>query len=357
LKRGLNNDVYIIRSRSTDGVVGIAVAHDYIQYLYPILQRLIIPYFLGKDVRDLKDLLDGVYRFRSNYKLAGLALWCCIAWVEISLLDLLGKYLQKPIVEVLGGQLIDKVPVYLSSVRRDTTPEQEIAWIEKRLKETGARVVKFKIGGRMSMNIDAMPKRTETLVMRARKTFGDQITLGVDGNGSFDAKHGIEIGKFLESFGVAFFEEPCPFDDFAATERVTKSLNLTITGGEQETSLARFEYMARHGVVNVLQPDLIYNGGFIRTLRVAEIAARSRIPLTIHNARLGIDSLYMAQFASFLPGVYQEYNAASESSSTWCAPSLTIKDGMLHVPRGAGLGIEIDPDLLRRAHRFQHNQI
>jgi len=344
---------YLIRSRSTDGVVGVSSSHDKIRQFFPILQELIIPYFIGKDARKIPTLIDEVYRFRSNYKLSGLALWCCMAWVEISLLDLLGKHAQKSICQLLGGSDRDKVPVYLSSTSRDTTPEEEVDWVGKRLDETGVRAVKLKIGGRMSNNADAIPQRTEKLVARARKVFGDDMTIGVDGNGSFDAEKAIEIGEFLESYNISFFEEPCPFDDFVATQKVTQSLDLTIAGGEQETSFARFQYMIDNSVVNVLQPDLIYNGGLIRTLRVAKAAVKARVPITIHNARLGFDLLYMAQFSGLLPNVYIEHHARPSKPPTWFTPALKIKNGMMNVPQGPGLGVEIDPAFLRRSHKLQ----
>ncbi|MEM1253565.1 MAG: mandelate racemase/muconate lactonizing enzyme family protein [Cyanobacteria bacterium P01_H01_bin.21] len=352
-----DNDYYLIRSRSVDGAVGFSVAHQRIKHFYPILQQLIIPYFVGKDAKDLVSLIDEIYTFRSNYKLSGLALWCCVAWVEISLLDLIGRLVNKSISELLGGVNQKEIPIYLSSLRRDTTPEEEIEWVGKRLEETGACTVKFKIGGRMSCNADAMPQRTENLVAHARKVLGKKIIIGVDGNGSFTASKAIKLGKFLESYGVSFFEEPCPFDDFNSTARVTKSLSLAVTGGEQETSFSRFEHMISHQVVNVLQPDLVYNGGFIRTLRVAQVAAQAGIPVTIHNARLGFDSLYMAQFASFLPGVFQEYNARPEKPPKWFSPALAIKGGKLQIPEGPGLGIEIDPDFLRKAHKLRNHPI
>ena len=352
-----DKDYYLIRSKSVDGAVGFSVAHQRIKHFYPILQQLIIPYFIGKDARNLVSLIDEVYTFRSNYKLSGLALWCCVAWVEISLLDLLGQQVSKSISELLGGVKQKEIPIYLSCLQRDTTPEEEIEWVGKRLEETGVHTVKFKIGGRMSCNADAMPQRTENLVTHARKVLGEKIAIGVDGNGSFTASKAIKLGKFLESYGVSFFEEPCPFDDFNSTARVTKSLSLAITGGEQETSFSRFEQMINQPVVNVLQPDLIYNGGFIRTLRVAQAAAQAGMPVTIHNARLGFDPLYMAQFASLLPGVFQEYNARPEKPPKWFSPALAIIDGNLQIPEGTGLGVEIDPDFLRKAHKLKKYQI
>jgi L-alanine-DL-glutamate epimerase-like enolase superfamily enzyme len=353
-KRVLQN-LYFIRSRSTDGVVGISVAHEMIKYFFPILQQLVIPYFIGQDLKEIDKLIDGVYRFRANYKISGLALWCCVAWVEFSLLDLLGKYHRKSIVELFGGTPQEKVPIYLSSMRRDTTPEQEIDLMESRLAETGASAVKFKIGGsmRLSTNTDVTPGRTEKLVRQARKVLGDEISIGVDANSTFDYEGALKVGKFLEAFDISFFEEPCFFDDFSATQKLTKSLQIPIAGGENETSFIRFKEIINRGVVNLLQPDLVYNGGFIRTLRVAQYAAKNEMPFTIHNSRLGFSPVYMAQFSCFLPGVFQEFNAQTYKAPAWFSPSLDLKDGKLSIPQGPGFGVEIDPVLLRSARKLQ----
>ena len=114
---------YFVRSTSTDGAVGIANANDRFAYVWPLAQQLIIPYFVGKDARDLETLVDGVYLTKSNYKLAGLALWICVACVELSLFDLLGKLAGKPAGALLDRVIRRQIPVYLSSGLRDTTPE------------------------------------------------------------------------------------------------------------------------------------------------------------------------------------------------------------------------------------------
>jgi L-alanine-DL-glutamate epimerase-like enolase superfamily enzyme len=109
LKNGKN---YFVRSTSTDGAQGITIAKDPIEILLPILQKRVIPFFTGKDARDLETLIDGVYQ--ANYKLAGQALWLPVASVEQSLLDMLGRIAKKPVSVLLGGQLKKQVPVYLS---------------------------------------------------------------------------------------------------------------------------------------------------------------------------------------------------------------------------------------------------
>ena len=81
---------YMVRARSTDGAEGLSFCNAKAKHLYPILNQLVIPYFIGKDARDLEDHLWEVYRHSSNYKLLGQALWNPVAWVEMAILDLIG---------------------------------------------------------------------------------------------------------------------------------------------------------------------------------------------------------------------------------------------------------------------------
>ena len=80
--------------------------------------RLVAPYFIGKDVRDLEEHLFGVYREGDNYKYQGLAPWCPVAMVEFAILDLLGRITNKSIGELIGGVTRTSVPFYVASGKR-----------------------------------------------------------------------------------------------------------------------------------------------------------------------------------------------------------------------------------------------
>src|SRR6185436_14675440 len=164
--------------------------------------KRVIPFFIGKDARDLESLIDGVYI--ENYKMAGQAFWCPVAYVEQSLFDLLGKVAKKPVGELLGGVIREEIPVYMSGSGRELTAEEEVAVYARGAEATGAKAVKFKIGGRMSRNRDAYPGRTEKMMTLARKTLGDKFTIYADANGSYDAAKAIEVGKMLQGLGCGF---------------------------------------------------------------------------------------------------------------------------------------------------------
>lgn len=346
--------VYFLRSTSKRGAVGLAQCNDRVAYLYPILLKKVIPCFLGRDARDLERLVDRAYVSRSNYKLSGLPFWCCVAYVEFSLLDLLGKLAKKPLGALLGGVIRTDVPVYLSSLRRDTTPRQEIEWLGKRIEQTGAKAVKLKVGGRMSRNADAAPGRTDRLIPLARKTWGKDVTIHVDSNGSYDAPKAVEVGRMLQQHDVYFFEEPCRWEDFEATRQVTDALEMRVAGGEQDTSFEKFRWYVRHRGLDVVQPDLTYNGGFVRTLRVARLAAGAGLDITPHCPRGGFDPVYMLHFASVTKnlGRFQEFRGELRGSPAWMSPGIKVRNGRLTVPNGPGLGVSVDPDFLKKAKRI-----
>jgi L-alanine-DL-glutamate epimerase-like enolase superfamily enzyme len=175
----------------------------------------------------------------------------------------MGKSLRKPVGELLGGVLRKEIPVYLSGSGRDTTAEQEVEVYVQEQERTGAKAVKFKIGGRMSDNYDAYPGRTDKILELAQKQLASKVTLMADAKGSYDAKNAIEIGKRLQSMKYLWFEEPCPWEELSETKRVADALDMKVAFGEQDSSLWEFQYMIDNKVMDVVQPDLNYNGGFI----------------------------------------------------------------------------------------------
>jgi L-alanine-DL-glutamate epimerase-like enolase superfamily enzyme len=342
-------DIYFLRARSRDGAESLVMISEGRHFLTAMLQERILPFFVGRDVRDLETLVDEIYVYNSNYKYAGSAFWTTVAWAEAALLDLLGKSAGKPIADLLGGRRRDKVPVYVSSLVRETSAEEEVEWVGRRIEQTQATAVKLKIGGRLSRNADASPGRSERLIALARRTWGGEMKIYVDANGSYDAPHALEVAKMLKEHEVVFFEEPCPFEELDETKVVADALDMPVAGGEQDASLPRFEYMARNRVVDILQPDMLYNGGFIRNHRVNVIARHYGLPLTPHSPYVGPRQALTTHFCATLPElpIEMEYAAATpKHPMDWYGPQIEVKDGVVTVPAGPGLGIDFAPEVV-----------
>jgi L-alanine-DL-glutamate epimerase-like enolase superfamily enzyme len=345
------DDEYFVHVRSKDGAEGVSVVNPPRgEYLDKIAKQLVLPFFIGKDARDLENLLWELYRWKDNYKLQGLALWSPQAWAEFAILDMLGRIAQKPMGALLGDIVRKEVACYVASGRRDTTPEAEIDHLRKLLDESGARAVKFRVGGRMSRNADASPGRTETLIRLTRKSLGDAIDLHADANSSYDPPQAIRVGRMLEEINAVYFEEPCPFDHHEDTKAVADALTIPVAGGEQESSDWRFRWTVANRGTDIVQPDLFYYGGMIRSIRVARMAALAKIPTTVHISG-GFGFVYMLHFASCVPdiGRYQEYKLGLGEYGKWLDPPILVRDGKMTVPAGPGVGIKDVKGLLSGA--------
>ena len=338
LQRGNEQIVHV---RSKDGAEGISFTNGR-PNAQPILEGRIIPFFIGKDARLLEsELLFELYRYRSNYKLQGLLFWSAQTWVECAILDMLGRIAGKSIAQLFGGGVRKEAAFYVASGRRDSTPEEEVDYLTQLIEETGAKAVKFRLGGRMSRNQDAMPGRTEGLIRLARKAFGDAIDIHGDANSSYDPPQAIKVGRIMEEVNAVFFEEPCPFDHLEDTKKVADALTIPVAGGEQEFSDRRFRWMIHNRAVDIVQPDLHYYGGMIRSLRVARMAALAGMPTTPHISG-GFGFVYVLHFVACVNdvGSYQEYKRGIERYKDWFEPALEISDGKLSIPTGPGVGIK-----------------
>ncbi|MFW5787867.1 MAG: mandelate racemase/muconate lactonizing enzyme family protein [Halanaerobiales bacterium] len=323
---------------SEDGVCGYMEANNRVPFLLPIFKEMVIPYFTGKDARNLEELIENVYTYKRNYKYAGMPFWNCVGHVEASILDMVGKTVGKPVGELLGNLVRKEVPVYLSRFNRHQEPEEEIEQLIPLVEKHSFKAVKFKIGGRMSKNADVYPGYSEKLVKLARKALGDDIVIYVDANGSYFPEKAIEVGKMLEEYNIGFYEEPCPWEDFMGTAKVNQKLNIPVAGGEQDTSLYKFQWMIANEAVSIVQPDLMYNGGIIRCLKVAEMAEKAGLKIAPHNPKTGQASAPLLHLISIIsnPAPYHEYKEADE-----------VVNGKVRVPDIPGLGFELDIDLAK----------
>ncbi len=342
---------FFLRTRSADGVEGIIQTKGVEDYI-DLLANRVMPHFIGRDARHLESLVDEVYATNSNYKLAGQAFWCPVAYIEQSLFDLMGKALKKPAAELMGGTLRKEIPVYLSGSAREASAEEEVEVYVRGVEETGAKAVKFKIGGRMSDNRDAAPERTNKILELAGKKLAGKVTLMADANGSYDAKNAIEIGKRLQEMKYLWFEEPCPWEEKSETKKVADALEMKVAFGEQDSSLWLFQWMIDNKVMDVVQPDLNYNGGFIRAARVARMARAANLWICPHNTQTGAASVNILHFAASTPniGPWMEYvRRKAPKRESWYSPNFEIRNGAIALPTGPGLGLEFAPDFLKNA--------
>lgn len=347
---------WLVRVISTDRVEGVVRASTKAEHTTEFFRTYAVPRFIGADARDLPDLIRRAAR--EDYEVAGLPYWAALGQAEVAIWDLLGRVAGRPCHAFIGPQRRAYVPVYMSSNKRDTTPEVEVAHLQERVAATGARAIKVKIGRRMGYNDDAAPGRSEAVIRLARRTLGDDMTIYADANGAYDSVKAVEIAAMLEDHGVAMLEEPCPFEDFEMTAAVTQAVRrrgyrLKVGGGEQDYALERWRWLASHRALDIAQPDPMYAGGIFRNLAILRMTRAAGLGYNPHFPRSGADTSPMLHLCAVAPDLWghQEYRSRPDAQDFAHAPVLAPSNGLLPVPTGPGWGIDYDPGIWRTATR------
>jgi L-alanine-DL-glutamate epimerase-like enolase superfamily enzyme len=338
---------FLCRVRSKDGAEGLSISNsNQMSVLYPIFVKRMQPFFIGKDARDIESLVEEVTVFQSNYKAQGLAIWVPLATIEFAILDMFGKMANKSIGQLIGEIHNPEISVYQANGERDITAEETIEHLKRDVAISKAKAIKFKLGGRMS-HPEYPVGRSEKLIPLVRKTFGDDMVISADANGSYTPAQAIPIGKLMQEYKYAFYEEPVPFDWYEETKQVADALQIPIAGGEQEPSTHNFRWLVGNGALSIVQQDMFYFGGMVRCMRVARMAQVFGKQCIPHISSTGLGYLYMMHFVSAIPnsGPHHEFKEFNNDLPYTCATSTLRSDenGVVKVPTGPGVGIEIDP--------------
>ncbi len=272
----------------------------------------------------------------------GGAITHAISGVDIALWDLLGRVTGQPVGRLLGGRCRDRVRPYASLLMDE--PER----LADRLRSVRAQGFRaFKIGwgpfGRRDDRTD------RAIVAAARDAVGPDCRLMVDA-GASDAywKHGykwaLQTARMLAEYDVYWFEEPLAPDRMEDYVRLREHAPVRIAGGEVLTRRQAFQPWIDAGAFDIVQPDVTKVGGISEERHIAWMAQDHGIYFIPHGWNTAIGLAADLHLASAIPATDMvEYIAGSPfideiTQGGWKLDS----DGMLAIPDGPGLGIELD---------------
>jgi L-alanine-DL-glutamate epimerase-like enolase superfamily enzyme len=208
-----------------------------------------------------------------------------------------------------------------------------------------------KVGSEYGFDRDESPGRSLAVVKAVRDVMGDDFQLMVDANSCFSAPRAIELGRRYEQLGVFHFEEPCPYSDLDATAKVARALDLAVAGGEQDWDLQVFKAMLVKQAVDIVQPDVIKCYGFSHAKKIAALAEAFNTPVTLHNAKPHLGTVATLHFAASTPACRyaQEYSIEPYPfRDQLFEPRLEVVSGHIEVPKGPGLGVVLNEDLIKK---------
>jgi L-alanine-DL-glutamate epimerase-like enolase superfamily enzyme len=346
---------FLCRVRSKDGAEGISVGHSDLSTLFPIFLRKLQPYFIGQDARELDLIMDRIYIYNFNFRYNGIALGLPLATIEFAILDMLGHIADKPVGKLIGEIHNPEVAVYVATEFREKPLEEHLDLIKKAVAEYDAHALKVKVGyqyaGTKDIHYPGVPGKTEKLIPLLRQTYGANMALYADSNGYYDVKEAIRVGKLLEEYKYSYFEEPVMYDHFEDIKEVADALAIPVANGEQDQSFVHFRWSLANDGLDIVQPDIYYFGGMIRSMKVALMADAFGKTIVPHMSGGGLGFLYDYILVSAVPnaGAHHEFKGLDTTVVFECPTSpLKVVDGKIKVPTGPGMGVNIDPDFIKK---------
>ena len=241
-------------------------------------------------------------------------------------------------------------------MKRDITPADEATRLKQLRDQYGFDAFKVRAGAEVGRNKDEWPGRTEEIIPTIRRELGDDVDLLIDANSCYTPERAIEVGHLLQEHGYAHYEEPCPYWELEQTKAVTDTLDIDVTGGEQDCDLPTWRRMIDMRAVDIVQPDILYLGGIYRTLRVVAMAEAAQLPVTPHCANLSLVTLFTMHLLRAIPnaGKYLEFAIEGADYYPWqydlfVETPYTIEDGHARVTDQPGWGVEINPQWLAKS--------
>ena len=343
-----------VRVTTADGAQGWGQVSTYNSDITAqILHRQVAPWALGRGVDALEDVIAEIPL--REHKYPGTYLCRAMAGLDTAVWDLRVKVAGKPVATLLGGSA-GRVRAYASSMRRDITPEVEAARLIGLRDSHGFDAFKVRVGAECGQDRDEWPGRTEAIIPAIRRALGDDAALLVDGNSGFSLKRAIEVGHLLQDHGYEHFEEPCPYWELEQTAEVSAALRIDVAGGEQDWGLQNWRRMIALKSVDIVQPDVLYVGGMIRAMQVAQMGHDAGLPCTPHAANLSMVTIFTMHLLRAVPnpGRYLELSIEGDDYYPWQRDLFTsdpyrVENGHVTVTDAPGWGVEVSPDWLARS--------
>ncbi|MDH4178081.1 MAG: mandelate racemase/muconate lactonizing enzyme family protein [Thermoleophilia bacterium] len=341
-------DAFLVRVHTDEGVTGIGEADT-----SPYVARTMVEMPSSHAVaRGLRELLVGespldvgrlwqlMFHGSDHYGRGGAALHT-ISAIDMALWDIAGKIAGVSVAELLGGRRAESVRVYASEVMPETPAGARA--IAERAVERGYTALKLGWGP-----LGRDREHDVALVEAARAAVGEEPELMIDGGRAYTVESALDLLHAVEAARLYWFEEALQPDDVEGYALLSARSPVRLAAGEADAGIMPFRALAERGGIAVLQPDLGRCGGFTVARQIAELARERGVEVVPHCFSSGVLVAASLQFVASLDHpTFSEFSVAdSPIASGLLAEPFVLRDGRLDVPRGPGLGVELDEELV-----------
>ena len=320
-----------------------------IALLHDLCERFVV----GQSPFDIENLWQRMYASNHDYRHPGLDSTPAISAIEMACWDIVGKAVNQPIYNLLGGKCHERLRAYAYM------PAEGIWEHPEKAGEVAAQLVEE---GNSACKLDPfMPyyplprdfplktiRHAATIFRCIRDAVGDELEIGIGTHGQFSTAGAIRVAKILEEFDPFWFEEPVPPENVDEMARVAAHTSIPIASGERLVTKYEFAELLEKQAAQIIQLDVGQCGGILESKKIAGMAEAHYAMIAPHMYVGPIAAAAAVQLDTCSPNfLIQEYNGNELHSEIFVDP-IEFRDGYIVPPEGPGLGVELDEKVVER---------
>jgi len=318
-------------------------------YLNVALVKAMRGWLVGRDPDNIEPLWLLLYNQFRDQGMAGVTI-TALSGIDIALWDIKGKRSGLPVYSLLGGAFRKSVPAYATGAFRRLSGDRPAYLAE----ETGGYIregfgaVKIKIGYGVDDDVAA--------IRAVRDAIGPQAELMIDANHGYDVLEAIALANAIADCDIGWFEEPVTPEDFSGYQQIRAAQPIPVAGGETWYTRWGFHKAFSAELVDIAQPDICGVGGFTEGRKITDMATAFGVRLIPHIWGTGVAIAASLHYLASLPDhpprheprqpIMEFDRTHNPFRQAVLTKPIEHENGVVAVPEGPGLGIEINREAL-----------
>ena len=351
---GTGKNLLFVKVETDEGINGWGEAYNYRDRAMSTAAyaNSIKPYIIGRSPFNIKHFTQVMFDDYAGRR-GSTGFFCMISGIEQALWDIVGKTLNTPVYNLLGGACRDKIRVYANGWYSNTnTPEESAKKAVETLK-IGFTALKFDpFPGPWRSYISKQDEKAAVEVVKViREAVGPDIDLLIEVHRRLSPMNTVRVARMLEEFEPFWYEEPVPADNIKALAEVRSKINIPIVTGETLYTKSSYCEVFERRAADIINPDVCNCGGILELKEIAAMAQPYYIAVAPHNynsTTMGLAATL--NVSACIPNfLITEYfvNFKPMGDDISISP-FKIENGYIKIPDKPGLGLELDEEVMAK---------
>jgi galactonate dehydratase len=348
----------IVRLHTDEGLTGLGEARmvNHTDALVGYLREAGPRHVIGHDPFRIEELVKKMGR--DDFSRAGEVMSSGIAAFETACWDIIGKALEQPVYNLLGGAVRERIKAYANGWYRVEREPEEFHAAAKKVVERGYKALKLDPFGPGHYELERSEKlRAVALVEAVRDAIGAEPEIMLEMHGRFSPATAVEMARMMEPYGLGWVEEPVPPVNLKALKKASEGIpsGVPVATGERIHQRGEYRELFELQAADVIQPDISHIGGLLETKKLAAWADVYYVTIAPHNVGGQINTAAALHLAACTTNfkIQEYFNDFADPWVRETAPGLPeVVDGYFALPEGPGLGVELDEEVIE-AHPKQ----